>query len=333
MSVRDLGRVFVTGADGFIGSHLTEKLLAQGSEVTALCLYNSQGSYGWLNETAAKNPANLKLILGDVRDAHFMENAISKHQTVFHLASLIAIPYSYHAPESYFETNVRGALNTGLAAMKAGVTRFVHTSTSEVYGTAKIVPISETHPLQGQSPYSASKIGADMLMESFYRSFGLPVTTLRPFNTYGPRQSFRAVIPTIIGQALSGKKEIHLGSVTPTRDLSFVADTVEAFLSLGRTANEACLGETFNAGTGYEISIGALVDLIAGIVDTSLEIITDEDRVRPKNSEVERLLADASKLRKFTDWKSTVDLKTGIERTVEWFRARGDNASAAQYRI
>lgn len=333
MSVRDLGRVFVTGADGFIGSHLTEKLLSQGFEVTALCLYNSQGSYGWLNETSRKAPSNLKLILGDVRDAHFMENALKEHQTVFHLASLIAIPYSYHAPESYFETNVRGALNTGLAAIKAGVSRFVHTSTSEVYGTAKIVPISETHPLQGQSPYSASKIGADMLVESFYRSFGLPVTTLRPFNTYGPRQSFRAVIPTIIGQALSGNKQIKLGALSPTRDLSFVYDTVEAFLSLARTQDERCLGETFNSGSGVEISIGALVDLIAGIIGTQIEVTTDEDRIRPKKSEVERLLADTSKLQSFTDWKSTVDLKQGIERTIEWFRKCGENSAAAQYRI
>jgi len=333
MSVRDLGRVFITGADGFIGSHLTEKLLSQGFDVTALCMYNSQGSYGWLNETARKNPSNLKLILGDVRDAHFMENAVKEHQTVFHLASLIAIPYSYHAPESYFETNVRGALNTGLAAMKAGVTRIVHTSTSEVYGTAKMVPISETHPLQGQSPYSASKIGADMLMESFYRSYELPLTTLRPFNTYGPRQSFRAVIPTIIGQILSGKKEIKLGALSPTRDFSFVLDTVEAFLSLARTTDEGCLGETFNSGSGVEISIGSLVDLIAGVVGTSILVSTEEDRMRPKNSEVERLLADASKLRRLSDWKPTVDFKEGIERTVEWFRKCGENTAAAQYRI
>lgn len=317
MQKRDLGRVLITGADGFIGSHLCEMLVEQGYSVTALCIYNSEGKYGWLNELAQKAPKNLELILGDVRDV-FQMNEISKGMgTIFHLAALIAIPYSYVAPQSYLDTNIQGTLNLLQAAKANKVGRVIHTSTSEVYGTAQFVPITESHPLQGQSPYSASKIAADMLAESYYRSFDLPVTTLRPFNTFGPRQSYRAVIPSIIGQILNGRRQIHLGSLHPTRDFNFVTNTAQAFLSLAQ-ASDQVLGQTYNASSGKEISIGDLVKLISTLLDIDITVTCDEQRIRPEKSEVERLLGDASKLMGVCEWKPLVDLKAGLEKTIEW---------------
>jgi NAD dependent epimerase/dehydratase len=314
------GPVFVTGADGFIGSHLTEALVKMGCDVTALCLYNSMGNFGWLQQLADKAPSNLKIILGDVRDAGLIESALPEKATIFHLASLIAIPYSYVAPESYFETNVRGALNIAKAALKKSAKRVVHTSTSEVYGTARIVPINEEHPLQGQSPYSASKIAADKLMESYFCSFNLPLVTLRPFNTYGPRQSLRAVIPTILAQAIAGDKKLKLGSISPTRDFNYVTDTVNAFLAVGSTDLSKVLGKTYNAGSGHEISIGDLVTLIGRLFGNAFEIQTEESRIRPGNSEVERLLADSSSLTKATGWESKVSLEEGLLNFAEWLK-------------
>jgi NAD dependent epimerase/dehydratase len=330
MAQSEFGNIFITGADGFIGSHLTERLVFEGHEVTALCIYNSLGTFGWLDRLADKAPKNLKLVLGDVRDAGFMESAIVDHDTVFHLASLIAIPYSYVAPQSYFDTNVNGAMNVANACLKAKVKRLVHTSTSEVYGTAQFVPITELHPLQGQSPYSASKISADMLIESFWRSFGLPATTLRPFNTYGPRQSLRAVIPTTIAQVLSGAKEISLGAITPTRDFNYVADTVSAFIALA-SAPDAVLGRTYNAGSGREISIEDLVKLVAKLVGREVTILCDENRVRPANSEVERLLCSYEKLAGATGWRPINTLEQGLAQTIEWMRSSVNLERAAKY--
>ncbi len=333
MQGRDLGKIYVTGADGFIGSHLVETLLQEGNEVTALCIYNSQGKFGWLDHVASLNPKNLKLVLGDVRDPFFLESSIRGHDTVFHLASLIAIPYSYVAPQSYIDTNINGTLNAANAALKGGVSRFIHTSTSEVYGTAQFVPITEKHPLQGQSPYSASKIGADMIVESFFRSFNLPAITLRPFNTYGPRQSLRAVIPTIISQVLSGSRDLHLGNTSPTRDFNYVTDTVAAFIALGKSTNNALLGQTFNAGSGSEISITDLVKLIAEILNVKLDIVHENERVRPELSEVQRLLADASLLKAATGWRSQVSLTKGIENLIGWMKENGYVANVAKYHI
>ena len=320
MTKNNLGKILITGADGFIGSHLTERLVEEGYEVTGLCIYNSIGTFGWLDKIADNQPKNLKLILGDVRDAGFMERAIAGHDTVFHLASLIAIPYSYVAPQSYFDTNVNGAMNVANACLKSKVRRLIHTSTSEVYGTAQFVPITELHPLQGQSPYSASKISADMLIESFCRSFQLPAVTLRPFNTYGPRQSLRAVIPTTIAQVLQGRSEIRLGSITPTRDFNFVEDTVAAFVAIAE-ADDSVLGNIYNTGSGREITIENMVKLIAKIAKCDIKILCDEDRLRPTNSEVERLLCASNKLISATGWKPKVSLEAGLEKTMEWMKA------------
>lgn len=330
MSQSKLGKIFITGADGFIGSHLTERLISEGYEVTGLCIYNSLGTYGWLDRLADKAPKNLKLVLGDVRDTGFMESVIAGHDTVFHLASLIAIPYSYVAPQSYFDTNVNGAMNVANACLKTKVRRLVHTSTSEVYGTAQFVPITELHPLQGQSPYSASKISADMLIESFWRSFELPATTLRPFNTYGPRQSLRAVIPTTIAQFLSGAKEIRLGAITPTRDFNYVEDTVAAFIALA-SASDQVLGRVYNAGSGKEISIENLVHLVAKLIGRDVAISCDEGRVRPANSEVERLLCSNQKLADATSWRPKRTLEEGLARTIEWMRSGVNLDRAAKY--
>lgn len=332
-SNRNLGKVFVTGADGFIGSHLVESLLSLGNEVTALCCYNSVGTYGWLDHLAIETPKNLTLVLGDVRDQNMMSNLIKGHQTVFHLASLIAIPYSYRAPESYVDTNVKGALGIALACLNNNVERLIHTSTSEVYGTAKFVPISEEHPLQGQSPYSASKIGADMMIESFYRSFGLPVITLRPFNTYGPRQSLRAVIPTIIAQALKGDGTVRLGSLTPTRDFNYVADTVNAFLAVGHSSSETLLGQVFNAGSGEEITVGKTVELIGALLNKSLQVTAEGERVRPNASEVERLLCDNRKLVGATGWRPQVTLVSGLTKTIEWVQKHLPSINAEKFHV
>jgi dTDP-glucose 4,6-dehydratase len=315
--------VFVSGADGFIGSHLTEALVNSGRyRVRALAQYNSQNSLGWLDSSPALSSPNLEVIAGDIRDHGFIAGALAGADSVMHLAALIAIPHSYSSPESYVQTNVLGTLNLLEAARSNGVKRFIHTSTSETYGTARTVPISEEHPLSAQSPYSATKIAADKLVESFHLSFDTPVVTVRPFNTYGPRQSARAVIPTVISQILSGSTEIHLGAISPTRDFSFVADTVAGFEAV--LGSSAGLGETFNLGSGFEISIKDLVELVAEIMGVEVNIVSDEARIRPENSEVERLLADTSKVQRAFDWKPAYagleGFKIGLEKTVDWFK-------------
>ena len=307
--------VLVTGADGFIGSHLVETLVLQGVKVKALCLYNSFNSWGWLDESPLKN--KIEVVCGDVRDSQFCRHITKDIDTVFHLAALIAIPYSYIAPESYIDTNVNGTLNMVAASRDNGVSRFLHTSTSEVYGTAQTVPISENHPLQPQSPYSASKIGADAIAMSYWHAFKYPVTIVRPFNTYGPRQSARAVIPTIISQLAAGKKEIKLGDLKPTRDFNFVSDTCQGFIDLARS--EKVVGETVNLSSGQEISIGDLFILINDLMGTKANIVLDDIRVRPEGSEVFRLLGDLSKASKLANYKPQVSLRDGLKQTIEWF--------------
>ena len=315
-------KAFVSGADGFIGSHLTHGLITAGFQVRSFLCYNSFGSWGWLEDAKSSPSQGLTVFSGDIRDPHGIQKAIEGCDLVLHLAALIGIPYSYHSPNTYVDTNIKGTLNILQAARDLGVKRVIHTSTSEVYGTPQTVPIREDHPLQGQSPYSATKIGADQLALSFYHSFGLPVTILRPFNTYGPRQSARAVIPTIITQILKGKREIQLGSIHPTRDLVFVEDTVDGFLKALEASNIA--GEVIQLGTGHEISIGDLANLIAELMEVKIRIREDAQRVRPKGSEVERLVADASKAKKLLGWEPKYagreGLKKGLLKTIEWFR-------------
>ena len=314
-------KILVTGADGFIGSHLTEALVRQGHEVRAFVLYNSFNSWGWLDRCADDVKGQFEVFAGDIRDPHGIREAMKGCYTVMHLAALIAIPYSYHSPDTYVDTNVKGTLNILQAARELGVKRIVHTSTSEVYGTACFVPITEEHPLQGQSPYSATKIAADQLAYSFFASFGLPVVIARPFNTYGPRQSARAVIPTIITQIANGKRQIKLGAVSPTRDFNFVQDTVAGFIAAMNS--DQGLGEVVNFGSNFEISIGDTVQLIAEVMNTEIEIITDEDRLRPANSEVERLWADNSKASQLFGWQPSYGgrdgFKRGLAETAEWF--------------
>lgn len=308
-------RVLVTGADGFIGSHLTEYLLGRGYEVRALALYNSFNDWGWL-ETLGEHP-NLTIETGDVRDPAFCQQLCKDIDIVFHLAALIAIPYSYKAPYSYVDTNIQGTLNMIQAAMDQGVQRFIHTSTSEVYGTAQYVPIDEEHPLQPQSPYSASKIGADAMAMSYFNAFGFPVTIARPFNTYGPRQSARAVIPTIISQIAEGAKEIKLGDTSPTRDFNYVTDTCRGFVALAHC--DATIGETVNIGSNYEISVQDTLDLIKEIMVSDVQFIQDEQRLRPQNSEVFRLWCDNKKIETLTGFKPEVDIRQGLSNTIEWF--------------
>lgn len=316
-------RVLVTGADGFIGSHLVEMLSANGAEVRALSLYNSFNDWGWL-EAIDRDKGVVEVVVGDIRDSALVDSIVKGVDVVFHLASLIAIPYSYSAPQSYIDTNVGGALNVVHAARNHGVKRVIHTSTSEVYGTALHVPINENHPLQPQSPYSATKIGADAIALSFHRSFGVPVTVARPFNTYGPRQSARAVIPTILTQILNGKRRIRLGRVDPTRDFNYVLDTCRGMMALAEC--DAAIGQVVNIGSGTEISVGDLAALIAQIAEVDIEIDTDKERLRPERSEVERLLCDNSRIRTLTDWKPIVSLRDGLTATIEWFR-RPENLS------
>jgi dTDP-glucose 4,6-dehydratase len=318
-------KVLVTGAAGFIGSHLAERLAALGADVRAFVHYNSLGSTGWLDESASA--ADIDVYFGDIADRDSVRDAMAGRDIVFHLAALIGIPYSYVAPESYVRTNVTGTLNVLQAARETGAL-VIHTSTSEVYGTAQFVPITEAHPLQGQSPYSASKIGADQLAQSFHLSFGLPVVTVRPFNTYGPRQSLRAIIPTIITQALKGGG-VRLGNLSPTRDLNFVSDTVEGFVCAASTAE--AVGETFNLGSGREISIGDLVDLIARQIGRQISPAVDNERVRPSGSEVERLLADASRAREVLGWAPAVSLEDGIGRTLEWLQRNAKHYGSVSY--
>jgi NAD dependent epimerase/dehydratase len=308
-------RVLVTGADGFIGSHLTEMLVTHGYEVRALCLYNSFNSWGWLDNSLVKN--KIEVVCGDVRDPHFCKEITKDIDIIFHLAALIAIPYSYVAPASYVDTNITGTVNICKAAVENGVGRVVHTSTSEVYGTAKYVPIDEKHPLQPQSPYSASKIAADSMAMSFYNSFELPLTIARPFNTYGPRQSARAVIPTIITQIANGMKEIRLGDTSPTRDFNYVLDTCNGFISLAKT--DETIGKTVNIGSNYEISVSDTLDLIKEIMQSDVEFIRDEQRIRPQKSEVHRLWCDNSLIKNLTKFEPKYSIKEGLTETIEWF--------------
>jgi NAD dependent epimerase/dehydratase len=308
----------VTGADGFIGSHLVEALLAEGAKVKAFVFYNSFNSWGWLDTLDPELLRQIEVCPGDVRDPHGILAAMEGCDVVFHLAALIAIPFSYHSPDSYVDTNVKGTLNILQAARRLGVQKLVVTSTSEVYGTARYVPIDERHPFQGQSPYSATKIGADRLAESFWRSFGLPVVIFRPFNTYGPRQSARAVIPGIIVQLLAGRNRIRLGKLSPTRDLNYVQDTVAGFVEVMKSDQTA--GEEINLASETEISIGELAGQIIGQINPRAEIEPEAARLRPENSEVDRLLGSNQKLRSLTNWKPRHALKEGLEETIEWFR-------------
>lgn len=324
-------RVLVTGADGFIGSHLVEGLVRAGIPVRAFVFYNSFNSWGWLDDCASDVRGQFEVFAGDVRDPHGVRQAMQQCDAVLHLAALIAIPYSYHSPDTYVDTNIKGTLNVVQAARDLGVSRVVHTSTSEVYGTARVVPITEEHPLQGQSPYSASKIGADQIALSFHSSFDTPVVVIRPFNTYGPRQSARAVIPTVIAQVASGRRQIQLGSVHPTRDFSFVTDTVAGFIA-ALTA-DGVAGEVINLGSGFEISIGDTARTIAEVMGTAVDVQLDEQRLRPEKSEVERLFASSEKAKRLLHWSPEFGgldgFKRGLAKTVEWFR---DPANLARYK-
>lgn len=314
--------VLVTGADGFIGSHLTEMLVAEGYQVKALSQYNSFNYWGWLEDVACLK--EIEVLNGDIRDPHYCKHITKGVDVVFHLGALIAIPYSYVAPDSYVDTNIKGTLNICQAARENNVSRVVHTSTSEVYGTAQYVPIDENHPLQPQSPYSASKIGADAMAMSFYNAFDLPLTIARPFNTYGPRQSARAVIPTIITQIAAGKKQIKLGDVSPTRDFNYVADTCRGFLQLANS--EKAIGQTVNIGSNYEITVGDTLNLIKELMNSDVEFITEEQRIRPGKSEVHRLWCDNKKIRELTGFEPEYTIRKGLEATIEWFTQPGNLA-------
>jgi len=311
-------KVLVTGADGFIGSHLVETLLSQNYKVRAFVCYNSFNSWGWLDTLPKEKLKKIEIFTGDVRDPHGIEKSMQGIDVVFHLAALIGIPFSYHSPDCYVDTNIKGTLNILQAARKLRTSRVLVTSTSEVYGTAKYVPIDEKHPLSGQSPYSATKIAADKIAESFFRSFNLPVTTVRPFNTYGPRQSARAVIPTIICQLLNGAKKIKLGSIHPTRDYNYVKDVCRAYISIAGSLKT--IGEEINIATAKEISIEALAKELIRKINPEARIICDKTRIRPKRSEVERLLGSNKKIYKLTGWKPQYSLNEGLDETIEWFR-------------
>ncbi len=311
-------KVLVTGSDGFIGSHLTELLVEQGYDVKAFTYYNSFNNWGWLDTLPKDKLDQIEIFSGDIRDPNGVYEAMKGVEQVFHLAALIAIPFSYHSPDSYVDTNIKGTLNVLQAARKLDTEKIMITSTSEVYGTAQYVPIDEKHPYQGQSPYSATKIGADRLAESFYRSFEMPVTIVRPFNTYGPRQSARAVIPTIITQLLSGKEEIRLGSLTPTRDFNFVKDTANGFIAIAKS--DKTIGQEINIATQQEISIGELAEEIIKQINPKAKIVCDEQRLRPEKSEVNRLLGCNKKIMELTDWRPQYTFSQGIEETIAWLR-------------
>lgn len=311
-------KILVTGADGFIGSHLTEELVKQGFDVKAFSLYNSFNTWGWLDALPQDIMENVEVFTGDVRDPNGVREAMKGTDAVFHLAALIAIPFSYHSPDAYVDTNIKGTLNVLQAAKQLDLDKVLITSTSEVYGTAQYVPIDESHPYQGQSPYSATKIGADRLAESFYRSFGLPVAIVRPFNTYGPRQSARAVIPTIITQLLAGKEEIRLGSLTPTRDFNFVKDTAQGFIEIYRS--DKTVGEEINIATQNEISIGELAEELIKQINPQAKIVCDEERLRPEKSEVNRLLGSNEKIKMLTDWEPRFTFEEGLAQTIDFFR-------------
>jgi NAD dependent epimerase/dehydratase len=324
-------KVLVTGADGFIGSHLVERLVALGAEVRAFCFYNSNGSMGWLDgvEPTVRNAVDVRL--GDIRDARFVEEVCRGIDTVFHLAALIAIPYSYQAPDSFVDTNVKGTLNVLEAVRRAGCRRLVHTSTSEVYGTPDTLPIRETHPLQGQSPYSATKIAADKLCEAFHRSFGVPVVTLRPFNTYGPRQSTRAVLPTLLVQLLAGQPEVRLGRLDARRDLTFVSDTVDGFVNA--VGAEGVEGEVIQLGTGRAVSVGELFEIGCRTLGVSARVVHDEARMRPEASEVMVLLSDPTKARLRLGWEAAVSIEEGVARTARWLEEHAQFYSADRYHV
>lgn len=313
-----MSKVLITGADGFIGSHLVESLVKDGKEVRAFTFYNSFNSWGWLDSIDKKILNEVEVITGDIRDSNGVREAIKGVSDIFHLAALIGIPFSYKSPETYIDTNIKGTLNILQGARDNDVDRVLVTSTSEVYGTAKYVPIDENHPFQGQSPYSASKIGADRLAESFYRSFSLPVSIVRPFNTYGPRQSARAIIPSIITQLLSNKDVISLGSIEPTRDFNFVEDTVNGFIEIWKS--QKTIGEEINIATGNEISIGDLVKKLIDIINPNAIIKVDNNRIRPKESEVERLLGSNLKIKELTNWNNKFTLEEGLKITIDWFK-------------
>jgi len=314
-------KVLVTGADGFIGSHLVEALLKEGCEVTAFVFYNSFNHWGWLEDLSKEQLRKIKVFTGDIRDPNGVKKAVQGQEIIFHLAALIGIPFSYHSPDSYVDTNVRGTLNILQAAKDFGVGKILITSTSEVYGTAQYVPIDEAHPRQGQSPYSATKIAADAMAESFYRSFNLPVVIVRPFNTYGPRQSARAIIPTIITQLLSGKQEVLIGHCHPKRDFVYVADTVEAFCEIAKS--DEVIGQEINIATQQEISIEAIAKKLIQQINPQAKLVTDKQRLRPENSEVERLVGDIRKIRRLTHWRPRYTIKEGLRETIAWFQNGG----------
>ncbi len=319
--------MLVTGADGFIGSNLVDHLLSEGADVRALVHYNPFGRVGWL----AERSGDVEILSGDVRDGERVAQAVEGVDCVFHLAALIGIPYSYEAPESYLQTNVMGTYNVLMAARRAGVERVVQTSTSEVYGTARQVPIDESHPLQPQSPYSASKIGGDMLALSFHHSFSVPVAVVRPFNTYGPRQSARAIIPAILSQLLAGTEELRVGATTPTRDFNFVSDTVRGFLAVA--ASDRAVGHVVNIGSGREISIGDLINVLMRTAGVDAKVVTDEQRLRPTGSEVERLLCDNRRAREWTGWAPAVPLEEGLKVTADWLRQHASDRDAKTYQV
>lgn len=326
-----MSKVLVTGAGGFIGSHLTELLVSQGYEVRAFVHYNSLGTWGWIDTFPKKIKDHIEIFAGDIRDPNGVKDAMRSCSAVFHLAALIAIPFSYHSPDTYVDTNIKGTLNVLQAARDLGTERVLVTSTSEVYGTAQYVPIDEKHPYQGQSPYSATKIGADRLAESFYRSFDLPVTIVRPFNTFGPRQSARAVIPTIITQLLSGKKEIKLGSLTPTRDFNFVRDTANGFYQIYRS--DKTIGQEINIATQKEISIGALAEELIRQIAPDAKVICDEQRLRPEKSEVNRLLGCNEKIMRLTEWKPRYTFEEGLAETISFLRDNLDKYKTDIYNL
>lgn len=324
-------KVLVTGADGFIGSHLTEELVKKGYVVKAFAYYNSFNSWGWLDSLPSEIMDHVEVFTGDIRDPNGVREAMKGIDEVFHLAALIAIPFSYHSPDSYVDTNIKGTLNVLQAARELETQRILITSTSEVYGTAQYVPIDEKHPYQGQSPYSATKIGADRMAESFYRSFNLPVTIVRPFNTYGPRQSARAVIPTIILQLLAGRKEIKLGSLAPTRDFNFVKDTAAGFIAISES--DKTIGEEINIATQKEISIGQLAQELISQINPDAKIVCDEQRLRPEKSEVNRLLGSNAKIRQLTDWMPQYTFEEGLAETIKFFQGNRDNYKIDIYNI
>lgn len=324
-------KVLVTGADGFIGSHLVESLIEKGYEVKAFVYYNSFGKWGWLDTLPKEKLDHIEIFAGDIRDPNGVRTAMKGVAQVFHLAALIAIPFSYHSPDSYVDTNIKGTLNVLQAARDLETEKIMITSTSEVYGTAQYVPIDEKHPFQGQSPYSATKIGADRLAESFYRSFNLPVAIVRPFNTYGPRQSARAVIPTIISQLMSGKEEIKLGSLTPTRDFNYVKDTAAGFIAIAES--DRTIGQEINIATQKEISIGDLAKTIIDQINPKAKIICDEQRLRPDKSEVNRLLGSNAKIKELTDWTQQYTFEQGIAETIAWMRQNMEQYKADIYNV